>query len=432
MSDLCVTGLVIVDTPTHWTLFGQLVILTLIQLGGFGIMTLATLVLVGLRGGRLSLAHRLVAQGETKTRSLGETRSLPIRIGTTMLLVEGVVAVALTVGFRPHVPDWTTASWYGVFHAISAFNNAGFGLHSANLMPFNAVPGIMVPICLAIVLGGIGFPVYVELFQRRGRRLRRFALRHGLVGPDGFAKRWARGDTSGRRPLSVHSVLTLWGTFALLVVGFATFAVWEWANPATLGAASWDGKLLGALGGAVFPRTAGFNSIDYGQAAQHTIFVNYVLMFVGGGSAGTAGGVKIATVAILAAAVWTELRGEQSTLLLNRRVSSAAQRQALAFFFLAALIVIGATLAILSLTDAPLRVVLFEVISAFGTVGLSMGLTPTLPPAAWARAHVADVRWPRRHLVRRGCVGVGTPTPPLRSARGGSPCWMSCSAAHTS
>ncbi len=384
MSALCITGLVVVDTATHWTLFGHVVILALIQLGGFGIMTLATLLLVGLTGRRASLEHRLVARGETRARSLGDLRGLPTRIALTMLVVETVVAGLLTLGFRPHVPDWGSAAWYGVFHAISAFNNAGFGLDTANLVPFNAVPGIMLPVCLAVVLGGLGFPVYVELFLRRGRRLRRFALRHGLVGPHGFGRTWSRGDVGARRPLSVHLVLTVWGTVVLLVVGFAAFALWEWPNPHTLGPAAWDGKLLGALGGAVFPRTAGFNSIDYGQATQQTIFVNYLLMFIGGGSAGTAGGVKITTVAVLAAAVWTELRGERSTLLLARRVSSRAQRQALAIAVLGASAVAFGTLAVLSLSDAPLRQVLFEVVSAFGTVGLSMGLTPELPPSAWA------------------------------------------------
>lgn len=401
MSALCITGLVVVDTPTHWSVFGQVVILGLIQLGGFGIMTLATLVLVGLVRRQLSLGQRIVARGETKARSLGDLRGMPGRIAVTMLLIEAVVAVLLTWGFRPYVSDWGMAAWYGSFHAISAFNNAGFGLDSANLMPFNSDAAIMVPICGAVVLGGLGFPIYVELALRRGRRLRRFALRHGWVGRDGFAKTWARGDTGGRRPLSIHTLLTLWGTAALLVIGFVTFAVWEWHNPSTLGPASWDGKMLGALGGAVFPRTAGFNSIDYGQAAQQTIFVNYLLMFIGGGSAGTAGGVKITTVTVLAAAVWTEIRGERSTLLLRRRLSTVVQRQALAIAVLAAAAVMLGTLAVLSFSDAPLRSVLFEVISAFGTVGLSMNLTPTLPPAAWGVLMVL------MYVGRVGVLSVG-------------------------
>lgn len=397
MSALCITGLVIVDTPTHWSLFGELVILGLIHVGGFGIMTLSSLLVVRLGRGRASLSHSVVTQGETKARSLGDLRGLPLRILTTMVVIESIVAAMLTVGFRAHTDSWGEAAWQGVFHAISAFNNAGFSLYSSSLMDFNSEPWIMVPICVAVVLGGLGFPIYVEFFRLRGRGLRRWAIKRGLRKDHRTVGHLLRGEIHARRMLSVHAKLTLWGTVLLLVLGYVTFAAWEWNNPNTLGDADLQGKLLGALGGAVFPRTAGFNSIDYTDATRQTIFVNYLLMFVGGGSAGTAGGLKITTFVVLLAGAWSEMRGEIRTTLGGRMVSVAAQRQAFTVMVLALMVVTAGILVILGTSGASLRSVIFEVVSAFATVGLSMNLTPALPPVAWATLMV---------LMYLGRVGV--------------------------
>lgn len=357
MSALCITGLAVVDTPTHWSFFGEAAILVLIHVGGFGIMMLASLILFRVSG-RPRVSDLLIAGTEARTRGFEGLRGMPARILAMMLVSEAVIAVVLAVRFRSYTDDWGTAVWQGVFHAVSSYNNAGFSLYSSNLIGFNDDPWIMLPICVAIMAGGLGFPVYLELLSRRRGTRRRF---------------W-----------SVHLRLTLIGTAMLLVAGFVTFAAFEWANPATLGAQPWSGKVLGAIGGTVFPRTAGFNSIDYALATDQTLAVNYGLMMIGGGSGGTAGGLKITTVAVLILGVLTEVAGEEKTLFAHRKISSAVQRQALAVVVLSVAAVFTGILLVSSVSHAPLREVTFEVISAFGTVGLSMNLTPTLPHEAWA------------------------------------------------
>lgn len=357
MSALCITGLAVVDTPTHWSTFGELVILGLIQVGGLGIMLLTSLIVFSVSR-RVSLVQARIAANETRVRSFHGLRGIPARIVWFTLSIEAVVAVLLTVGFRPYLPDWPTAAYHGIFHAVSAFCNAGFALHSTNLMAFNADPWIMLPVCAAIVAGGLGFPVYLELLDRRAR---------------GRLHIW-----------SVHLRITAIGTALLLLVGLATFVFYEWNNPGTLGPQPLAGKILGSVGGAVFPRTAGFNSVDYALVTDETIAINFGLMMIGGGSGGTAGGLKITTVAVLLLAVLTEVLGEEKTVFRNRKISSAASRQALAVTVLATAAVFTGLLIISTVSDAPLREDTFEAISAFGTVGLSMNLTPTLPHAAWA------------------------------------------------
>ena len=353
-SAVCVTGLIIVDTPTFWTPFGQVVILGLIQVGGFGIMTLGTLLALVVRK-RLGLWTQLVAASETHTVNLGDVRRVLLRVAQIMLTVEIAVAVPLTLRFwvaYDHEPG--PALWHGVFHAISAFNNAGFSVFSDSLMGFVDDPWIILPICVAVVLGGLGFPVIIELLR----------------------------DTAMRKAWTVHVRLTVYGTLLLLVLGFVVLAAFEWDRPETLGDLSLGGKLLGALGLSVFPRTAGFNSIDYGAASSETLLVTDVLMFIGGGSAGTAGGIKIATFLVLAYAIWNEVRGHDQVAIGPRSISSSVQRQALSVALLGVAAVIVGTVALLVLTDHGLETALFESASAFATVGLSMGITGDLPTSA--------------------------------------------------
>lgn len=353
VSALCITGLSTVDTGTHWSLFGQFILMLLIQLGGLGIVTLAT-VLALIVTGRVGLSGTLIASDELHARKIGDAWRLPRRIAATMLVTEAILAVILTLRFQHYFHDWARSGWYGAFHAVSAFNNAGFALFQNSLTGFVEDPWLTVPICLAIILGGLGSPVFFELI-RRGR------FRH----PD----HW-----------SVHTRMTVWGTVALLVFGIGLFALFEWNNPATLGALPPAGKVLGALGGGVFPRTAGFNSIDYGQATEQTIALNYLLMFVGGGSAGTAGGIKVGTFVILFAAVRAEIVGEPQTVVAHRSIPNASIRQALTVVLLGlASVAVGAAILLFD-TRFTLAEVLFECISAFGTVGLSMDVTPHLPP----------------------------------------------------
>lgn len=353
VSALCITGLVTVDTATHWSVFGQAVLMVLIQMGGLGIVALATMLALVVTG-KVGLSGTLLAGTEMHTRKIGEVWRLPRKIATVMLVTEGVLALFLTVRFRFYLDSWGEAAWFGVFHSVSAFNNAGFSLDSGNMTRFVADPWLIIPICLAIIVGGLGFPIYFELI-RRGRLL------HPI--------RW-----------SVHTRMTLAGTLVLLVAGVSLFALFEWNNPATLGSLGVGGKILGALGGGVFPRTAGFNSIDYAQASEQTIVLNYLLMFIGGGSAGTAGGIKVGTFVILFAAIRAEILGEPQTIFAHRSLPFDTVRQALTVVLLGVATVTVAAAILLIDTRFSLSEVLFECISAFGTVGLSLNLTPQLPP----------------------------------------------------
>jgi trk system potassium uptake protein len=350
-SAVCVTGLVVVDTPTYWTTFGQSVVLGLIQVGGFGIMTMASLLGL-LISRRLGLASRLVAAAETKSVGLGDVRSVLVGVARISLLVEAVTAALLAarfaLGYGEPLPR---AVWLGVFHAVSAFNNAGFALWSDSLMAFAADPWVCVPIALAVILGGLGFPVIVEVWRQR---------RPG---------RW-----------SLHTKTTLTMTALLLVVGSLVLTVAEWSNPGTLGPLPTPGKLMaGVFQGGVMPRTAGFNSLDVAAMNTGTWLVTDILMFIGGGSASTAGGIKVTTFAVLFAVIVAEVRGDPDVVLFDRRVPTAAHRQALSIALLGIAAVVVPTVLFAMTTPFSLDEVLFEVVSAFATVGLSTGITAALP-----------------------------------------------------
>lgn len=350
-SAVCVTGLVVTDTPVYWSPFGQVVILGLFQIGGFGIMTGATLLGL-LVSKRLRLGTRLLAQAETRSLGLGDvTGVLKLILAITVCLE---LAVAIALAARLHFgygESWGHAAWSGLFHSVSAFNNAGFSIYSDSLMKFVADPLVLTPIMLAIVVGGIGFPVLYEMHRERG----------------GWAE-W-----------SIHSKITLAGTGALLFGGAIMILAYEWNS--TLAELDPFGKLLGALFHSVSARTAGFNTVDVGAMRSETLALHYVLMFIGGGSAGTAGGIKVTTFFLLGLVVWAEIRGTQDTIAFRRRISSETQRQALTVALLGVTVLAVATLALQTLTDLPLDVLLFEAISAFATVGLSTGITDDLPPA---------------------------------------------------
>lgn len=354
VSAVCVTGLITVDTATYWSPFGQVVILALIQVGGFGIMTAASLLGL-LVGRRLGLKSSLIAQTETKTLNIGDVRHIVRRIAVTMLLFELTFAFILAARFRARYDDtWGEALWHGAFHSVSSFNNAGFALYSDNLMSFVDDAWIAFPICAAVIAGGLGFPVLFEL-RRRWRTPRMW---------------------------TAHTRLTVYGSAILLVVGTAAFLALEWSNQGTLGGLSPWGKVVGGVTGGVVPRTAGFNTVDYGQITPETMAINYVLMFIGGGSGGTAGGIKVTTFFLLAFVIWSEVRGESDTNIAHRRISGGTMRQALSVALLAIAVIAVGTMVILLVTDLALDVVLFEAISAFATVGLSTGITPDLPAAA--------------------------------------------------
>ncbi|WP_448074146.1 TrkH family potassium uptake protein [Georgenia yuyongxinii] len=352
-SALFVTGLVVVDTLTYWSTFGQIVILALIQLGGLGIMTAASLLGV-LVARRLGLRGRLVTGASLGALNLQDLRGVLLGVARTALTVQGAAAVVLAVRFvvtYGYSPG--RALWYGVFHGVSAFNNAGFALYSDNLMGFVADPWITLPLAGAVILGGLGFPVILEL-RRHYRQ----------------PSRW-----------TMNTKLVLAGTAVLLVVGTVTVAALEWTNPGTLGPLDVPAKVLAAFFAAVVTRTAGFNSVDVAAMNTQTWFAHDVFMFIGAGPAGTAGGIKITTFAVLLFIIVTEVRGETAVNVFGRRLPRSVHREATTVALLAVAAVMAGTWTLLILTEFTLDQVLFEVISAFATVGLSTGITPLLPDA---------------------------------------------------
>jgi potassium uptake TrkH family protein len=353
-SAVCVTGLIVVDTPTYWSTFGEMVILGGIQVGGFGFMTSASLLGL-LVARRLGLRTRVLAAAETKALGLGDIRGVIRGVALVTVIVEGIVAVALTLRFwLGHDLSLGRAAYHGVFHAVSAFNNAGFALYRDNLIPFVTDPFICLPIALAVIVGGIGFPVIFEL----------------------------RKELGTPRTWSLHTKTTLLTTGLLLVAGSVAVSAFEWRNAGTLGPLSVGEKLLvGFFQGGVQPRTAGFNSIDYAHAHETSLLVTDALMFIGGGSAGTAGGIKVTTFMLLLFAIIAEVRGDPTVDAFGRQVPAAVLRQALSVALLGVALVGTATLGLLGVSDFDLDRLLFEAISAFATVGLSTGITAALPPA---------------------------------------------------
>ena len=355
-SAVCVTGLTVVDTPAYWSGFGEVVILALIQLGGLGIMTAASL-LVLLVSRRMGLRSRLTAATETKSLGLGDLRSVLLGVLKVTVLFELVVGAALTLRFLVAYDEPAgRALYHGVFHSISAFNNAGFALYSDNLVRYVDDPWVCLPVAVAVVAGGLGFPVLFE-------------VRKHVRTP----RRW-----------SLHTKLTITMTAVLLLGGSLFVTASEWSNPGTLGALEPGPRLLAGFFHGVMPRTAGFNSLDVSQMGDGTLLGTTVLMFIGGGSAGTAGGIKMTTFVVLFFVIYAEVRGETAVNAFDREIGPRVQRQALTVALLGVAIVVGATLVILGLTGLMLRDVLFEVTSAFATVGLSTGITADLPWSAQA------------------------------------------------
>ncbi|XAS67369.1 potassium transporter TrkG [Micrococcaceae bacterium Sec5.7] len=352
-SSVCVTGLITVDTPVFWSGFGHVVILMLIQIGGFGVMSFGTLLGV-LTARRLGLRSRISAAAETKATGFGDVRQVLLGVLSISLAVEAVLALILMVRFMAgYGYPAGKALWEGVFHSVSSFNNAGFALYSDNLMGFVGDPWVCLPIAAAVIIGGLGFPVLFELRRQY------------------------------RRPVhwSMNTKLVLVGSALLLVSGTVFLTAVEWSNPATLGGLKPGERVLAGFFQSVITRTAGFNSIDIGKMDPVSWMGMDILMFIGGGPAGTAGGLKITTFAVLFFILSTEVRGGTAVNIFGKRLSRAVHRQAITVVLLAIALVVGSTMFLMLITDFGQERLLFEVISAFATVGLSTGITAGLPPA---------------------------------------------------
>jgi trk system potassium uptake protein len=347
ISAVCVTGLSTLDVPNHWSMMGQAVILGLIQLGGLGIMS-ATMLLVAMFSRTMGFGIRRGLAAENSGVTPGNVRPLLRLIAGFTFAFEAVVALWLFAWlWLGHGQPAGVAAWNGVFHAISAFNNAGFALWSNNLIDFQSDWMFLSPIMLAVIAGGIGYPVYRDLWTERG---------------------WRR--------ISLHGRLTLIGYAVLFVVGAVLFTVLEWRNDGTMAAMPVHSHILNGMFQSVTARTAGFNAIDIGQLSDQSLMLTSLLMFIGGGSAGTAGGVKVGTVMLLILIVWSEIRGKSDVEAFGRRIGEHTQRRAIAIVFLSAVLVMGAGYMLVALSPhiAP-KAVMFEAVSAFATVGLSTGVT---------------------------------------------------------
>ena len=346
-----VTGLGTHDI-SEFSLFGELVLLGLIQLGGFGIMTIGSaLALVASR--RIGLRQRMLAQAEIGAVDIGELRVLISAIAKITVLVEGTIALVLFLHLAAADDiGLGRAAYSGVFHGISAFNNAGISLYSDSLTQFANDPLVLFPITAAFIIGGLGFPVLVELRKRTKPR------------------RW-----------SLHTRITMIATVALLVIGPVTVLLFEWNNADTLGPLDVWEKIQAAWFQGVTPRTAGFNTIEIGSMREATLNVITGLMFIGAGPASTSGGIKVTTFAVIGFAMWSEMRGDPDVNVFHRRLPTGVVRQAMTLALLSVGVVFTTGVVLETMSGFAFTDTLFESASAFGTVGLSTGITGELPAA---------------------------------------------------
>lgn len=351
-SAISVTGLEVLSVGGDFTFFGQAVILGLIQAGGLGILLLTTL-LAMLVAGKVGLRLRESVAAEAKSSHIGGIRPMVLRVIGLTVATELAITSALFLRLWLHYDESAGgALWDAVFHAISAFNNAGFALEPDSFAAYATDPFVCAPIALGAILGGLGYPVLIELFRHYRMPLK-----------------WS---------MTTRAVIVI--TPVLLLGGTAFIAAIEWNNPGTLGHLDWWGKLQTAAFQSTTTRTAGFSSIDISQLHSATWFGMDILMFVGGGPAGTAGGVKITTVMVLLAITWAEITGGTKANLFGARVAESAHRQATTVIVLAlSLVALSTTVLMLDAAELGLDRVLFEVISAFANVGLSTGITAGLP-----------------------------------------------------
>lgn len=350
-SAVSITGLTVVDTGTYWSGFGQAVILVGIKIGGLGVMTLASLLGLAVSR-RLGLTQRLLAASETRIARLGEVGSLLTVIVVTSTTLEVTIAAALFPRFLVLHESVGAAAWHAIFYGVSAFNNAGFVPTAGGLTTNPGDWWLGAPIALGVFIGSLGFPVILNLAQRRTK-----------------VRLW-----------SLHTKLTVVTSSLLWLAGTVLIGAIEWSRTATYGSLGTSGKLMAAVFAGVMPRSGGFTTVDVSQMHEASWLITDALMFVGGGSASTAGGIKVTTLAVMILAIVAEARGDRDVEAFGRRVPPATVRLAVAVVFIGATIVLVSSLALLEITGEPLDLVLFEVISAFATVGLSTGIT--LPEAA--------------------------------------------------
>ncbi len=358
-SAICVTGLIVVDTAEYFTTWGQAYILLLIQLGGLGIISFTSVIIVAL-GQRLSLRHETLAGGPAEVVGDIDYKSLTWAVFRFTFVAEVIGGVLLYIFWVPRF-GWTGAVWHSIFHTVSAFCNAGFSTFTTSLEAFQGNLPLLMVVMSLIVLGGLGFLTLEEinLWGRKRQKEDRFRL-------------------------SVHSQIVLGTTAFLIVAGWAAFTAFEWHN--TLAGMTLAERLVNGLFASITPRTAGFNTIPYGETTSGTNFLTILYMMIGGSPGSTAGGIKTTTFALLGFLAWSRLRGKPTTSISNRTIPESTLQKAMGLFIVAfGIVTVG--IFVFSWLEVPAAggvpaflTYMFEAVSAFNTVGLSMGATGNLSP----------------------------------------------------
>lgn len=341
----CVTGLVVVDTGTYFSLFGQMVIIALIQLGGLGLVLFATLFSVIMRK-RIDLQSRLNIQASLNQNELDGVVRMSLRIAKYTAVIEGVFGTLLAIRFYPQYG--IRGIYYGYWHSVSAFCNAGFDLfgHYQSLTAYVGDPVVNLCICLLIILGGLGFAVMRDVMEKRNFR-----------------------------QLKLHSKMVLVSTVVLIAGGTAVIGLLERDNPGTLGSLTGSEAFWASFMQSVSPRTAGFNTLDLNSLRVPTMIFVIMLMFIGASPASTGGGIKTTTFSLLLLNIWQVVRGKEECEIFGRRITGETMFQAFAIASMSLLWVFFATLMLTCLEDTSFLYAAFEVVSAYATVGLSTGLS---------------------------------------------------------
>ncbi len=346
-SAVCVTGLAVVDTGTTFTLFGQIVLLLLIQMGGWGFMTTGVFMFIIL-GKKIGLKERLILQNSLNQFSLRGIVKLVLRIISITLIVELLGAITLAIRWSYEMP-WGKAIYYGIFHSISAFNNAGFGLEPDSLSKWVGDPTVNIAITLLFIIGGIGFTVILDVWEKRSFR-----------------------------KLSLHSKIALLITLILNIVGTLFIFVSEFHNPATIGNEGLADKFWASYFQGVVTRTAGFNTIDIGQMTLSSHVLMMALMFIGASSGSTGGGIKVTTLTIILLALWSVLTNKSEVNIFKRRIPWELVNKAFSLVVISVIFIFTIFFLLTFVEQKEMSVLLFETVSAFGTVGLSTGITADL------------------------------------------------------
>lgn len=353
VSAVCVTGLVSVDTGEHWSDLGLVIIAVAIKLGGLGMLTVFSLLSLSVMR-KMNLAQKLLTATETRTEKLAEVGNVVRTVVITSSIFEVATFILLTpyMIVTDHPPGRSV--FLGAFYAISAFNNAGFIPEAEGVAQYAGDPFFLIPVGIAVLVGSLGFPVILVMVKK---------WKHPV--------RW-----------SVHVKLTLVTTGVLFGLAWMGLLAMEWANPDTLGEHGIGRKLLTSWFTAIMPRSGGFSTLDIGLMTGESRLLMDALMFIGGGSGSTAGGIRVTTFALLMLSIWAEVRGNPDVEVFGRRIPSETIRQAIGVLVMAVSVVMIGTFLMLRMTAFTLDQSLFEVLSAFGTVGLSTGITGTLPTDA--------------------------------------------------